>query len=159
VRNKILLGPTAVLNNLDLSKVDLSGVDLSGAELDGARGSLITFDESTHLPSGWAIVNGYLMGPTAVLNDVYLSDANLDGVDLSAASLEGFIGKRLSGNPTLAKGYGIIRGDFVGEDVNLVCSDVLPNEISDAGLKTPTKSNSLLNSRLLAKNQKAMAPC
>jgi len=102
----------------NLSGADLSGVDLSDANLTGVLlgGADITDTNLTNatltgihssnligapigLPSPWRLVNGYLIGPGANLNNADLSGIDLSGVDLSGASLlfTDFSGSNLEG--------------------------------------------------------------
>lgn len=158
VRNKILVGPSANLENVDLSDIDLSNIDLSQANMKNARGVRLKFNAQTRLPAGWAIANGTLVGPQANLSDLYLSDVNLDGVDLSGADLAGFIGKRITGAPVLPERYGIVRGYLIGEAVDAICSDVLPDELSGTNLLTPSRANALLDPQMFASKQN-QPPC
>jgi len=90
--NGVTVGPGEDLSGIDLSGIDLSGVDLTGANLTGANLSNVSLVGATldgvqsgsivgipTLDSGYALTsNGYLLGP-----NVNLSNANLDGVDLT----------------------------------------------------------------------------
>jgi alpha-tubulin suppressor-like RCC1 family protein len=60
-RNNYLITPDADLSGADLSDADLSGIDLSGANLSGVISGGITFDNTTLLPYGYSIINGYLV--------------------------------------------------------------------------------------------------
>ena len=73
----------ANLSGSNLSSANLSGANLTGADLTGVVSGGITGTPSA-LPDGWALVNGYLVGPGA-----NLTGANLTGASLSDASLNG----------------------------------------------------------------------
>ncbi len=82
----------AVLRNALLRGAGISGTDFSGANLTGIR-SGVTGTPSA-LPEGYALVNGYLIGPGAILSNASpwrpnadLSGADLRGVDLAGANL------------------------------------------------------------------------
>jgi uncharacterized protein YjbI with pentapeptide repeats len=96
------------LSSLDLSganftSANLTGVDLTGATLTGVISGMITGTPSS-LPTGWALDDGYLIGPGVDLagddlagvelagvdlTGVNLTDANLTGADLTGATLSG----------------------------------------------------------------------
>jgi alpha-tubulin suppressor-like RCC1 family protein/uncharacterized protein YjbI with pentapeptide repeats len=56
------------LTGANLTNANLSGTDLTGAILTGVRSGGITGTPSA-LPTGWALVNGYLVGPLTVTFD------------------------------------------------------------------------------------------
>jgi uncharacterized protein YjbI with pentapeptide repeats len=106
VRGGCLFGPTATIAEANLAGADLSGVDLTNgflttSNLDGANltGATLTGVHSTgntgepaSLPTGWQLVNGFLIGPGANLsgNDLWFLDlpnAHLAGADLSSTHL------------------------------------------------------------------------
>ena len=78
-------------SNADLTGANLSGTNLKGADLDGAdltranlfrvRSGSITGDAT--LPGSFSLINGYLVGPMAIL-----TGADLHGQDLSSISLK-----------------------------------------------------------------------
>ena len=78
-------------SNADLTGANLSGTNLKGADLDGAdltranlfrvRSGSITGDAT--LPDSFSLINGYLVGPMAIL-----TGADLHGQDLSSISLK-----------------------------------------------------------------------
>ncbi len=84
--NDYLMGPGANLTDAVLIKADLNGVDLKGAILRGVVSGGITGTPSA-LPSGWKLVDGYLIGPGADLSKASLSGANLTGDNLTSATL------------------------------------------------------------------------
>ena len=84
------------LSGADLSFADMRGVDLLNSKIDGTifENSLFTDLKSAGLigvaavlPTKWAIRNGYLIGPSANLDDSDLHDLDLKDQDLTAASL------------------------------------------------------------------------
>ena len=113
-----LVGPGALLQNAGFFGADLSGIDLTGANLTGASFSGANLDGTNlsgatltgvasgnitgtpaGLPVGWSLVNGYLVGPGASLQNADLSGASLNGLNLSNANLLGasLLGANLSG--------------------------------------------------------------
>ncbi len=98
----------ADLSGVDLSKTDLTGVLLSGADLtdtnltDAALTGIYAnniIGSPIGLPSSWRLLNEYLIGPGANLNNADLSGLDLAGVDLTGASLliTDFSGANLEG--------------------------------------------------------------
>ncbi len=76
----------ATLINTTLTGANLTDATLSGASLVGVISGGVVGTPSS-LPSDWTLVAGYLIGPEANLNYADLSDANLDGVDLTSATI------------------------------------------------------------------------
>ena len=126
----------ANVSNSDFSNADLSGATLTFTTFDGANfsSSAVSGISSGHtvgtpaaLPSGWSLIDGYLVGPGA-----NLENANLDGVDLSGldltdtdfykASLFGsnLTNANLNGtNFTLTDLRGVVSGGITGTPINL----------------------------------------
>jgi uncharacterized protein YjbI with pentapeptide repeats len=69
---------------LDLS--DLAGANLTGATLPGVHAAAITGIPAA-LPTHWALVSGYLIGPDADLAGASFAGLNLSGRDLAGANL------------------------------------------------------------------------
>jgi uncharacterized protein YjbI with pentapeptide repeats len=102
---KLLLTPNAKLQTLNLSGADLDGVDLSSADLTGAGGSGI-LGTPTHLPAGWRVIQGSLIGPagrafsadmsrssfsSSELANTYFEDSSLEGGVVSGQYLSGTV--------------------------------------------------------------------
>ncbi len=123
-----LLGPGADLTDAVLIKADLNGVDLKGAILTGVISGGIT-GTPLALPSGWSLVDGYLIGPGANLTKAALSGAALTGANLTGANLAGAIltGANLTGaNLTKANLTGAVMTHAVVTGViwsNTTCPD------------------------------------
>jgi trimeric autotransporter adhesin len=81
-----LVGPGA-----DLSAANFAGVPLAGATLQAASGAFGVSSGNvicpSTLPTSWACVGGYLIGPTANLDGAILTSANLSGDNLTGANL------------------------------------------------------------------------
>ncbi|MGA3148180.1 MAG: pentapeptide repeat-containing protein, partial [Acidimicrobiales bacterium] len=78
----------AILRDCNLSSVDLTGTDLSGLTMQDDSSSGIT-GTPRMLPVDWSLVEGYLVGPGADLDEADLSFADLTGADLTGADLTG----------------------------------------------------------------------
>ena len=89
---------SATLTGATLSGANLSGVHMSGANLVGVTSGGIT-GTPTDWPSGFLLVDGYIIGPLARLSGANLSGANLTNANLYAANLTGanLSGANLSG--------------------------------------------------------------
>ena len=77
----------AALNGATLSGANLTDAVLTGAVLTGVQSGAIV--GTVTLPTGWIIVDGYLVGPGANLTSALLTGALLTGVDLTGANLKG----------------------------------------------------------------------
>ncbi|MDF7825873.1 pentapeptide repeat-containing protein [Pontiellaceae bacterium B12227] len=126
-----ILPPYANLSYVDLSGADLSGATLSNTWLSSANLTGANFTNATlsgirsgriigipaALPPDWQLLNGYLVGPTANLNDallggVDLSSADLTGVNIKNADLSGAILSNVN-----FSGATDMRADFSGADL------------------------------------------
>jgi uncharacterized protein YjbI with pentapeptide repeats len=77
----------ANLENADLGGAELTDADLSDANLDGVKSGSIT--RTPTLPSGYQMINGYIIGPKVNLSNAGLYGADLRNADLSGADLSG----------------------------------------------------------------------
>jgi uncharacterized protein YjbI with pentapeptide repeats len=68
--------------HLDLRGADLSGADLSGADLARIRATSLTGCPAL-LPAPWVCTTNVLAGPTADFSESTLTNADLNGLDLS----------------------------------------------------------------------------
>jgi uncharacterized protein YjbI with pentapeptide repeats len=122
IRQGILVGPSADLTNVDLSRVDLRGIDLSGADLKGAYGRFVRIDAATKLPTGWGVVNNFLVGPGANLSKVLIVDGNFTSVSLRDANV---VGARIYSSRGLDRTSllqaSVINGHVVYDGVDLAC--------------------------------------
>jgi uncharacterized protein YjbI with pentapeptide repeats len=98
----------ADLSGVDLSNTNLTGVLLSGTDLTDTNLTNATLTgifanniigAPIGLPSSWRLLNEYLIGPGANLNNADLSGLDLAGIDLTGASLlvTDFSGANLEG--------------------------------------------------------------
>jgi len=71
----------AILKNTNVSNADFTNSDFTGIQASELQNTPIV------LPASWIIFNRYLIGPTANLTGVNLSNQNLSGMDLSGANL------------------------------------------------------------------------
>jgi uncharacterized protein YjbI with pentapeptide repeats len=103
-----------------LTGVNLEGADLTGAKLDHVTSGSITGTPKT-LPTGYKLINGYLVGPNA-----YLVGANLQGADLSGSDVNlcGVVSGEITGNPILPAGWMLYKGYLVGPTASLFNADL-----------------------------------
>jgi uncharacterized protein YjbI with pentapeptide repeats len=73
-------------NNSTLTGANFDGTNLSSASFSNVTSGQIT-GNVTGLPSGWKLINGYLVGRTARLYGADLSGADLSGMDLTSTYL------------------------------------------------------------------------
>ena len=74
---------TALMTGTDITKADFSGVTLTGVQSSALVGSPV------NMPSGWSLVDGYLIGLEANLAGADLAHASLTGMTLTGAFLQG----------------------------------------------------------------------
>jgi len=116
-----LVGKGAVLAGADLSNANLADVNLDGADLKNVTSGAIT-GTPIALPPRWKLVGGYLIGPSANLENANLSNLNLSNADLSKANLSGanLVGANLThSNLSFAhlEGASFDRAKISGSDV------------------------------------------
>jgi uncharacterized protein YjbI with pentapeptide repeats len=144
----------ATFSNAVLNRVNFSGATLTGADLTESDSSMIgvvsgdVVGMPSVLPSDWILAGGYLVGPYADLQD-----ANLDGVDLSSATLATFytyieglvppvqmtisngsvISGGITGTPSaLPPGWELVNGYLLGPGVDLNAQWCTTTSVSSA---------------------------
>jgi uncharacterized protein YjbI with pentapeptide repeats len=162
-------GPFANLQKCNLSNADLSGLDLMKANLTDAQLTDATLSRAqlaganmtdtqlagassggivglpTGLPSGWRLLGGYLLGPTANLTHADLAGLDLGSVNLSEAVLNGVISGRLTGEPVLPTDWLLIGGYLVGPQANLTNATLSNADLANASLAGAELSGALLS--------------
>jgi len=129
-----LIGPKADLSNADLRSMDLSNATLTGVKSGNIRSG------NTTMPTGYKLVNGFIVGRGVDLTGADLSGANLQGMNLTGAILTGVnltgtkligavltgvIGKNVIGTPeSLSSGITISNGAIIGPGVDLTGADL-----------------------------------
>jgi uncharacterized protein YjbI with pentapeptide repeats len=161
--------------NIDLTGVDLSGSDLNGADLTGTDLTAATLTDVTsggiigvpsHLPAGWQVLFGYLVGPGANLTganfwnknltnanlvDANLTDAYLDGTiltnaDFSGATLTNVAGRAIVGRPVnLPSPWRLSSGFLIGPTANLGSVDLGALNLSGFDITGANFSGSVFN--------------
>jgi uncharacterized protein YjbI with pentapeptide repeats len=109
-----------------LTSVDFQGVDLHGADLSDVRSALI-YGVPKALPADWALVDGYLIGPSADLKGDYLAHVDLSSHDVAGADLAG---------ANLAAGN-LVKADLADSDLdgaNLTGANLTGANLSGADL-------------------------
>ena len=155
----------ATLKGLDLGSADLTNANLTNAQLMQAILSDATFTGATltgvssggisgtpsSLPSGWALVNNYLVGPGASLSnanltgadltdadlrgadltDARMTSATLTSADLSGATLTGLISGGITGTPdSLPTNWSAMGGYLIGPAADLEQADLINLDLS-----------------------------
>jgi uncharacterized protein YjbI with pentapeptide repeats len=131
----------ADVDGADLSFAILTGADLSGAELSGANLNGITSGGITGtpaaLPTGWALDNGYLIGPGSTITGADLGGTDLTSTDLNYDTLTGdsFAGDDLAG--VLFNYATLTNDDFTGANLsgaNLSFANLIGVDFTDTDL-------------------------
>ena len=136
------IGPGANLSNADLFFANLENADLFGANLSNAvltvanltNANLTNADltgvisgiiiGTPTLPTGYKMVNGYIVGPSV----------DLTNADLTGATLTGVTSGNITGTPTLPGGYQMMNGYIVGPGVDLSGADLTNTDLEGADL-------------------------
>jgi len=139
-----LVGPQANLTDASLSGADLAGADLAGTELSGATLSGVSSGGITgtpsSLPTGWLLVEGYLVGPQANLTnaslvDAVLTNSDLNGTNLTGADLSGVVSGGITPFPAyLPADWSFVAGYLLGPSANLTSADLSNVDLGPADL-------------------------
>jgi uncharacterized protein YjbI with pentapeptide repeats len=118
--------------NTDLTNTNLTGCNLTGITTMNVSGVAT-------LPSQYILQNGYIIGPSVVLDNANLNNANifsanLTNVNLSTASLINVKSGNIVGAPQLPANYTILNGYIVGPSVNLSNSELGDTHLSNLNL-------------------------
>ena len=148
-----LVGPGCDLSDADLTNADLTGADLTATEmvnvnleqvcLADARLNRVYCREASGtpsaLPSGWQMIGGILIGPTANLAYRELSNLDLEGLDLSGADLTGVESEGIRGVPSkLPSGWRLASGYLVGTFARLRSAKLSGTDLSSATMSSVT---------------------
>jgi uncharacterized protein YjbI with pentapeptide repeats len=118
--NGFIVGEGVDLREEQLGNADLSNLSLAGAILDRADLSQAKLDNVSSggllgtpiLPSGWMIDQGWLLGPTANLQDAMFKErttpVSLEGFDLTKANLDGSDLGLFQGTPKVPTGWTVL---------------------------------------------------
>ena len=122
------------LQNVDFYGADIQGVDFSTNDFTGITSGGVTGTPAA-LPSGWAVGDGYLMGPGVNLSYIDLSNVVFPAADLTNAD---FQGDNLSGT-TLTSATTFSGTNF--DNVDFSGADLAGADLSSADLASVTWSN------------------
>jgi uncharacterized protein YjbI with pentapeptide repeats len=148
---------SATLNGANLSNVSLLGATLTSASFSNATltkvasGSLVSTAAPT-FPSGWGLVGGYILGPSADLTNANLANANFGTFNLSSATLTGVQTGAANGSPTLPSGYRMIGGYLVGPGVNLTNANLGGQNLGSLSLNGTVLTGASLGGANLSAN-------
>ncbi len=156
--NGYIIGPNVNLSDVDLSGQIISNLSLLNTNLDGTdlrNCSLLNISSgkikgTPLLPLYWKLINGYLVGPSANLENVDFTDQNLYQTNLENTNLRGCIFKNtksgsIVGTPILSPEYRILNGYIVGKQVDLSGANLEFQNLSNLSLFQTNLTNSKLN--------------
>ncbi|HXA33587.1 MAG TPA: pentapeptide repeat-containing protein, partial [Acidimicrobiales bacterium] len=126
--------PAGTIANVNLHGANLSGADLSAVQLVNVASSNIASYWPTQLPSGWTLLGGLLLGPSANLTDATLAGLDLGGVNLAHATLTGVSGRDLTGSPQLPASWVLRAGSLLGPTANLVGVNLSGSDLTGVNL-------------------------
>lgn len=132
LEGQYILGPNVDLQQTDLTGLDLTNIDLTNCKFQNTKctGGVIS-DQTTTLPSGYLILNGFLVGPFINISD---TDFNSLALDFSSADLTGLRTNNLTNyeNVTWAVGYSIVSDILLGPSISLVNNIVITGQTIDS---------------------------
>jgi len=149
--NGYLMGPRVDLSGANLAGADLSDVDLTGALISKANLSEVSIaglksgklvGQPSAMPTSVRLINGYLIGPGADLQNANFSSLDLRGVNLERANLTGAdLQNSKSGNivgvpSALPADWTIDHGFLFGPGANLIDADLTDVDLSNIDLST-----------------------
>ena len=132
-----IVGPGVDLTGADLIGADLTGIDLTNANLTDVTSGSVT--GAPTMPTGYVIINNYIVGPNVDLTGADLSAADLGGVDLTGADLTGadladVTSGSVTGAPTLPTDYSLVNGYIVGPNLDLTGADLTGGDLAGVDL-------------------------
>ena len=132
LEGQYILGPNVDLQQTDLTGLDLTNIDLTSCKFQNTKctGGVIS-DQTTTLPSGYLILDGFLVGPSINISD---TDFNSLALDFSSADLTGLRTNNLTNyeNVTWAVGYSIVSDILLGPSISLVNDIVITGQTIDS---------------------------
>jgi uncharacterized protein YjbI with pentapeptide repeats len=147
-----IVGPGANIANIDLSYCNLSNVDLTSIRSGGLTHYQFGSSYPT-LPEGWALLGGYLLGPTADLTGAYLDSVDLSNLDLSNANFTRLHASRITGvNLFLPSGWKRLAGYLVGPKANLQSDNFSTVDFGESDLTGAVLTNANLGGADLSKS-------
>jgi uncharacterized protein YjbI with pentapeptide repeats len=136
----------AIFDNTNLTNTNLTGTLLLGLVSKEIIGI-------PTLPSEYIIRNGYIIGPSVVINNAILNNANifsanLTNINLSTASLLNVVSGNIKGIPQLPPNYVVVNGYIIGSSVNLNHADLGSMNLSSLNMS----NSNLLYANLINTN-------
>jgi uncharacterized protein YjbI with pentapeptide repeats len=123
-----ILGPGVNLQQVTLTGLDLTNVDFTNCIFQNTKCSGgVTSDNTTLLPNGYRIEEGYMLGPSMNISDTDFQSKTIDfsSVDLTGVRTKNIINYQ---NITWPIGYTIINDILFGPHLSLVNSITITNQ-------------------------------
>lgn len=128
-----ILGPNVDLQQSILTNLDLTNVDLTNCKFQNTKctGGVIFDSNTTILPSGYLVLEGFLVGPSINISDTNFNSLSLD---FRTADLTNVRSKNLENyeNVLWPAGYSVVDDLLLGPSTSLVNDIVMTGETIDS---------------------------
>ena len=142
-----IVGPSVNLSEGDLSGVDVSGINLSNVVFYNTKSGKVVHNAETVLPTNYAFIGDYIVGPDVNLSTVDFSGAdlrylNLTNVNFGSANLYNVRSGYIVGVPKqLPPTFSFISGFIVGPSTDLSGADLSGGDLSGCNIQGADLTN------------------
>ena len=142
-----IVGPSVNLSEGDLSGVDVSGINLSNVVFYNTKSGKVVHNAETVLPTNYAFIGDYIVGPDVNLSTVDFSGAdlrylNLTNVNFGSANLYNVKSGYIIGVPKqLPPTFSFISGFIVGPSTDLSGADLSGGDLSGCNIQGADLTN------------------
>ena len=142
-----IVGPSVNLSEGDLSGVDVSGINLSNVVFYNTQSGKVVHNAETMLPTNYAFIGDYIVGPDVNLSTVDFSGAdlrylNLTNVNFGSANLYNVRSGYIVGVPKqLPPTFSFISGFIVGPSTDLSGADLSGGDIGGCNIQGADLTN------------------
>lgn len=156
VKQGFIVGPGSNFSGKNITGLDLKGMDLHTANFDGVVtgnvGQISTqFDRPNRsfdgaiLPTGYQVVNGWILGGHATLENVSLANLKVEPFDISQMQLNRVSSGGLVGNWGIPENFTLANGYLVGPTANLAGANLSQADLSNRDLSETDLTNANLS--------------